>query len=79
VGTKSFHRRFPSNGVFVITNKINGHTSHVRRREFLQLRSKLTTLWTESKFSSSVGQYVRHGNAQYDSPHKNEKLHIAYT
>ncbi len=45
----------PRNGVFAITNKIKGHTSHVLRREFSELRSKLPTLWTESKFISSVG------------------------
>lgn len=55
MGAKSFHRRFPSNGVFAITNKVKGYTSHVLRREFSELRSKLTTLWTESKFISSVG------------------------
>jgi putative transposase len=45
----------PRNGVFAITNKIKGYTSHVLRREFSELRSKLPTLWTESKFISSVG------------------------
>jgi putative transposase len=46
-GGQSFHRRFPRNG--------EGHTSHVLRREFSELRSKLPTLWTESKFISSIG------------------------
>jgi putative transposase len=55
VGAKSFHRRFPRNGVFAITNKIKEHTSHILRRQFSELRSKLPTLWTESKFISSVG------------------------
>jgi putative transposase len=55
---KSFHRRFPRNGVFAITNKIKGHTSHILRREFSELRSKLPTLWTESKFISSVGSIL---------------------
>ena len=30
----------PSNGVFAITNKIKGYTSHVLRREFSELRSR---------------------------------------
>ena len=55
MGTKSFRRRFPRNDVFAITNKIKGHTSLVLRREFSELRSKLSTLWTESKFISFVG------------------------
>jgi putative transposase len=44
----------PRNGVFAITNKIKGYTSHILRQEFSELRSKLPTLWTESKFISSV-------------------------
>ena len=42
-------------GIFSITNKIKGYTSHMLRQEFSELRSKLPTLWTESKFISSVG------------------------
>jgi putative transposase len=45
----------PRNGVFTITNKIKGYTSHMLRQEFSELRSRLPTLWTESKFISSVG------------------------
>ena len=45
----------PRDGVFTITNKIKGYTSHVLRKEFSELKSKLPTLWTESKFISSVG------------------------
>lgn len=34
---------------------IKGCTSHVLRDEFPELKSRLPTLWTQSKFISSVG------------------------
>ncbi len=45
----------PIIGIFTIVNKIKGYTSHELRNEFPSLRSKLPTLWTQSKFISSVG------------------------
>jgi putative transposase len=42
-------------GVFRIVNNIKGYTSHQLRQEFPKLKSRLPTLWTESKFISSVG------------------------
>jgi putative transposase len=45
----------PKIGVFRVVNKIKGYTSHVLRKEFPELRSRLPTLWTHSKFISSVG------------------------
>jgi len=45
----------PKIGVFRIVNKIKGYTSRILREEFPELRSKLPTLWTHSKFISSVG------------------------
>lgn len=36
-------------------NSIKRYTSHVLREEFPELRRKLPTLWTHSKFISSVG------------------------
>src|SRR6266496_955374 len=42
-------------GVFRIVNNIKGYTSHQLRQEFPELKSRLPTLWTESKFISSVG------------------------
>jgi putative transposase len=41
--------------IFRIVNNIKGYTSHELRQEFPELKSKLPTLWTESKFISSVG------------------------
>jgi putative transposase len=45
----------PIVGIFTIVNKIKGYTSHELRKEFVTLRSRLPTLWTQSKFISSVG------------------------
>ena len=35
--------------------KIKGYTSHELRQQFPWLRRRLPTLWTRSKFISSVG------------------------
>jgi len=45
----------PKIGVFRIVNKIKGYTSNVLRKEFPELKKRLPTLWTHSKFISSVG------------------------
>lgn len=45
----------PGRPITEIVNLIKGYTSHVLREEFPVLRRKLPTLWTRSKFISSVG------------------------
>lgn len=45
----------PSRAITEIVNMIKGYTSHVLREEYPQLRRRLPTLWTRSKFISSVG------------------------
>jgi putative transposase len=45
----------PKIGVYHVVNRINGYTSHVLREEFPELRRRPPTLWTPSKFISSVG------------------------
>ena len=45
----------PTKGVFYIVNHIKGHTSRVLREEFPALKSRLPSLWTRSKFISTVG------------------------
>lgn len=45
----------PKKDVVTVVNMIKGYTSHELRKEFSTLRSKLPTLWTHSKFISSVG------------------------
>lgn len=45
----------PKKGVVTVVNMIKGYTSHELRKEFPALKSRLPTLWTHSKFISSVG------------------------
>ena len=45
----------PKVGVFYVVNQIKGYTSRVMRNEFPEIKRRLPTLWTRSKFISSVG------------------------
>lgn len=45
----------PKVGVFSAVNKIKGYTSRTIREEFPNMRKRIPTLWTRSKFISSVG------------------------
>ena len=45
----------PKIGIFRVVNQIKGYTSHELRKEFPSLKSRLPTLWTQSKFISTVG------------------------
>jgi putative transposase len=45
----------PKIGIYSIVTKIKGYTSFVLRHEFPELVKKLPTLWTRSRFISSVG------------------------
>ncbi len=45
----------PHKNIVTIVNMIKGYTSHELRKEFSSLKSRLPTLWTHSKFISSVG------------------------
>lgn len=45
----------PKIGIFRVVNQIKGYTSHELRIEFPSLKSRLPTLWTHSKFISTVG------------------------
>jgi putative transposase len=45
----------PKVGVYTVVSKIKGYTSKQLREEFPELKKRLPTLWTLSKFISSVG------------------------
>jgi putative transposase len=45
----------PRIDVIRCVNLIKGHTSHILRNEYPELRRKIPTLWTRSKFIASVG------------------------
>ena len=55
----------PRAGINVVVGKIKGFTSHELRNEFPWLRSRLPTLWTRSKFISTVGAVTLDGVQQY--------------
>lgn len=45
----------PTIGINILVSRIKGRTSNVLNREFPELRRKLPTLWTRSKFIATVG------------------------
>ncbi len=45
----------PTIRVNMVVSRIKGKTSNVLNREFPELRRKLPTLWTRSKFIATVG------------------------
>ena len=45
----------PQIGIVSIVGKIKGYTSHVLRTEYPWLKKRLPSLWTRSKFISTVG------------------------
>ena len=45
----------PRIGVFRVVNQIKGYSSRILREEHKELRPRLPTLWTRSKFISTVG------------------------
>jgi len=45
----------PQRGIYKIIGQIKGFTSNTLRNEFVELKRKLPTLWTRSKFISTVG------------------------
>ena len=45
----------PTIGINTTVSRIKGKTSHILKREFPELKRKLPTLWTRSKFIATVG------------------------
>lgn len=45
----------PELGIYRLIARLKGYTSNRLRNEFPELKSKLPTLWTRSKFISTVG------------------------
>ena len=45
----------PQYGIHRLTRQIKGRSSHILRREFKPLSTRLPTLWTNSYFVSSLG------------------------
>ena len=45
----------PQSGIVKIVGQIKGYTAHTLRKEFPWLKKRLPSVWTRSKFISSVG------------------------
>ena len=55
----------PQYGIHRMVRQLKGRSSHVLRREFPSLASRLPTLWTNSYFVSTVGGLPLSGIEQY--------------
>jgi len=62
----------PKIGIWATVNKIKGYTSNILRKEFPELKSKLPTLWTHSKFISTVGSVTLETVKKYIEEQKNK-------
>lgn len=62
----------PKIGVYSVVSKIKGYTSKQLREEFPELKKKLPTLWTLSKFISSVGSVTLDVVKKYIEEQKNK-------
>ena len=61
----------PQLGIHLLIKKTKGRSSRLLRQEFLWLRSKLPTLWTNSYFVSTVGGAPLQVVKQYIEDQKN--------
>jgi putative transposase len=61
----------PKIGVYQVITKIKGYTSKILREEFPWLKSRLPSLWTRSKFISSVGSVTLDVVKKYIENQKN--------
>lgn len=62
----------PKMGIYTVVSKIKGCTSRNLREEFPELKSKLPTLWTNSRFISSVGNVSLEVVKKYIENQKNQ-------
>ncbi len=61
----------PRKGINTVVGKIKAFTSHELRNEFPWLKKRLPTLWTRSKFISTVGAVTLAVVQQYIEQQKN--------
>jgi len=60
----------PRVGIAAVVAKIKGYTSHAFREQFPWLKKRLPTLWTRSKFISTVGAVTLETVQQYIASQK---------
>lgn len=61
----------PRKGINQIVGKLKGYSSHTLRSEFPWLKKRLPTLWTRSKFISTVGAVTLDVVQKYIEDQKN--------
>lgn len=61
----------PQFGIHKAVKQIKGRTSHVLRQEYVRLRSRIPTLWTNSYFVSTTGDMSLSAIKQYIENQKN--------
>ena len=62
----------PQRGIYKIIGQIKGYTSNILRKEYIELRRRIPTLWTRSKFISSVGSVSLEVVKKYIEDQKNK-------
>ena len=62
----------PKIGIYTIVSKIKGLTSFQLRKEFKELTTRLPTLWTHSRFISTVGAVTLDVVKRYIEDQKNQ-------
>jgi len=62
----------PHIGIYKVVSSIKGYTSNILRNEFIELTKKLPTLWTRSKFISTVGSVSLEVVKKYIENQKNK-------
>ena len=55
----------PTIGINVIVSRIKGKTAHILTREFPEIRRRIPTLWTRSKFIATVGSLSLETSKEY--------------
>jgi putative transposase len=61
----------PKIGIYHVVTQIKGYTSKTLRLEFPELKKRLPTLWTHSKFISTVGAVTLEVVKRYIEEQKN--------
>ena len=62
----------PYVGIYRTVNQLKGYTSRILRKEFKDLKSRLPSLWTRSKFVSTVGSVSLETVKKYIEGQKNK-------
>ncbi len=68
----------PRLGVYHVINQIKGCTSSVLTNEFPALKRKLPTMWTHSKFISTVGSVTLESVQKYMEDQRGKDINIQY-